>query len=203
MVIAPAAATRGSLPAAPETHETFVLEATILAGLLVFPALIDTFEHRLGSQRFSGPGHDRLLDCLLAVPQGVEPVDYVRLQAPAQLETLLSDRQVSSIPFMRPGYLQENAEMILVEAVARLNASRGTAREIGEATKDIEGFVDEGLTWRVTKMNEARFEAQKGPQAQTGEAVIAPNGVALDRGELEQSRKVFESIRFEKPKGRH
>jgi DNA primase len=203
VVIAPAAATRGSLLAAPETHETFVLEATILAGLLVFPALIDTFEHRLGSQRFSGPGHDRLLDCLLAVPQGVEPVDYVRLQAPAQLETLLSDRQVSSIPFMRPGYLQENAEMILVEAVARLNASRGTAREIGEATKDIEGFVDEGLTWRVTKMNEARFEAQKGPQAQTGEAVIAPNGVALDRGELEQSRKVFESIRFEKPKGRH
>ncbi|MBL4927169.1 DNA primase [Fuscibacter oryzae] len=203
VVIAPAASTRNSFLAGSDTNETFVLEATILAGMLMFPALIDEFESSLGPLRFSGPGHNRLLDCLLGLPQGVEAIEYARLHAAVELETLLSDRHVFSMPFMRPGYPQEGAMTIMADAVTKLRAVRGGVREVSEAAKDIEGLVDEGLTWRVSKTNEARFAAQRGPQDNTGEAVLAPNGVALDRNELEQSRKVFEGIRFEKPKGRH
>ncbi len=203
VVIAPTAAARSSFLAGSDTNETFVLEATVLAGLLTFPALIDELESGLAPLRFSGPGHNRLLDCLLGLPQGIEAIEYARLHATGELETLLSDRQVFSMPFMRPGYPQEGALTILADAVTKLRVARGGAREVSEAAKDIEGLADEGLTWRVSKTNEARFAAQRGPQDNTGDAVLAPNGVALDRGELEQSRKVFESIRFEKPKGRH
>lgn len=202
-IIAPTAATRNSFLAGRDTNETFVLEATVLAGLLTFPALIDELESDLAPLQFSGPGHNRLLDCLLGLPQGIEVIEYARLHAKDDLETLLSDRQVSCLPFMRPGYPQEGALTILADAVTKLRVARGSAREVSEATKDIEGLVDEGLTWRVSKTNEARFAAQRGPQEHTGDAVLAPNGVALDRGELEQSRKVFESIRFERPKGRY
>ena len=76
-------------------------------------------------------------------------------------------------------------------------------REIEEAALDIEGVVDEGLTWRIAKANEARAEAHRGPQDKTGDAVISPNGVALDKDELEEARKVFDSIRFDRPNRRH
>lgn len=79
-----------------------------------------------------------------------------------------------------------------------LQAERGRRREIEEAAQDIEGVVDEGLTWRLRKANEARAEAQRGPQDKSGESVIAPNGVALDKDEIAAARRVFDSIRFEK-----
>ena len=79
---------------------------------------------------------------------------------------------------------------------------RGRLREIEEAAHDIEGVADEGLTWRLRKATEARAEAQRGPQDKSGESVIAPNGVALDKDELEEQRRIFGSIRFEKGKNR-
>lgn len=203
VVVAPAAATRSSLLAAASgAVEEVLREQAILATLLTHPTLIARFESALDRTEFHGPGLTRLRDLMLIHAEAPDPRSILADQVPALLEALFAEPHVRNAPAVLDAD-PEKAEFAVAQDIHLLQAERGRRREIDEAAQDIEGLVDEGLTWRIARANEARFEAQKGPQAQTGESVMAPNGVALDRGELEQSRKVFESIRFEKPKGRH
>ena len=64
--------------------------------------------------------------------------------------------------------------------------------------EDIEGLADEGLTWRLSQANVARFTASAGPQGKTAEAVMASNGVQMDKDELEGARSLWDSIQFSK-----
>lgn len=203
VVVAPAAATRSSLlGAATEAVEETLREQAVLATLLTHPGLIARFESALDRTEFHGPGHARLRDLMLIHAEAPDPRATITEQLPQVVEALFAEPHVRNAPAVLDAD-PEKAEFAVAQDLYLLQAERGRRREIEEATQDIEGLADEGLTWRIARANEARFDAQKGPQTQTGEAVIAPNGVAMDRSELEQSRKVFESIRFEKPKGRH
>ena len=47
------------------------------------------------------------------------------------------------------------------------------------------------------------LDLQPNLNIRAGDAVISPNGVALDKEELAEARKVFDSIRFERPNRRH
>ena len=67
---------------------------------------------------------------------------------------------------------------------------------IGAYNPWIQAHCTPEQAWRMA--NEARAEAQRGPQDKSGESVIAPNGVALDKDEIAAARRVFDSIRFEK-----
>ena len=91
--------------------------------------------------------------------------------------------------------LMDNTEAV-EEALARLQADRGHRVELAEAVEDLSGLVDEGLTWRLSKAAEAKVSASRGPQDQKTESVIAPNGVELDREELDRRQKLFDSIDF-------
>ena len=65
-------------------------------------------------------------------------------------------------------------------------------------------LADEGLTWRLSKATEARANAARGPQEQKSEAIIAPNGVELDREELDRARRLHAQIDFTRGgKSRH
>ncbi|MEY4983855.1 MAG: hypothetical protein RIR62_2121 [Pseudomonadota bacterium] len=194
----PLAATRASLLASGEPVAELLREAVILATLLTHPALIGRFESQLERAEFTGPGHARLRDLILTQGDVPELRAIVAAREGAVLDAIMAQPHVRNAPAVLNADDHEKAEFAVAQDLFLLQAERGRRREIEEAAQDIEGVVDEGLTWRIAKANEARFEAQRGPQAKSGEAVIAPNGVALDKDELEHSRRVFDSIRFEK-----
>ena len=202
--IAPLYTTRASLLGSATTLvEERLREAVILATLIAHPGLIRRFESALERLDCTGEDHVLIRDLLLAHADAPDPRAEIAAAAPAPLDALLSHPHVRNAPALLNLSDAEKAEFAVAQDLFILQAERGMRREIEEATQDIEGVADEGLTWRIAKANEARAEAQRGPQDKTGEAVISPNGVALDKEELAEARKVFESIRFERPNRRH
>lgn len=202
--IAPLHTTRQSLLGSATTPvEEALREAVILATLITHPRLIARFESALETLDCTGEGHSLIRDLLLAHADAPDPKDAIARAAPAPLDVLLSHPHVRNAPALLDTADTERAEFALAQDFFILQAERGRRREIEEAEQDIEGVVDEGLTWRIAKANEARAAAHRGPQDKIGEAVISPNGVALDKEELEEARKVFDSIRFDRPSRRH
>ncbi len=203
--VAPLPSTRLSLLASTTTGpvEEALREAVILATLLTHPTLIPRFETALETLDCTGDGHGLIRDLLLDHADDPDPRARIATAAPAPLDALLSHPHVRNAPALLDPADSERAEFALAQDFFILSAERGRRREIEEAAQDIEGVVDEGLTWRIAKANEARAEAHRGPQDKAGEAVISPNGVALDKEELEEARKVFDSIRFDRPSRRH
>ena len=196
--------TRSSLLAsATQPVEEQLREAVILATLCTHPGLIHRFETALERLDCTGPGHSLIRDLLLAHADDPDPRGAVGAAAPAPLDALMSHPHVRNAPAILDPSDAGKAEFALAQDFFILQAERGRRREIEEAALDIEGVVDEGLTWRIAKANEARAEAHRGPQDKTGDAVISPNGVALDKEELAEARKVYDSIRFDRPNRRH
>jgi len=194
----PLASTRASLLASAEDQSSEVLrEKVVLATLVTRPELIAQFESQLDRTDFIGPGHARLRDLLLTHHDAADLRAVAAEHLPGLVDGLLAEPHVRNAPALLDAD-REKAEFAVAQDLFLLQAERGRRREIEEAALDIEGVVDEGLTWRLRKANEARAEAQRGPQDKTGEAVIAPNGVALDKDEIAAARRVFDSIRFEK-----
>jgi DNA primase len=202
--VSPLHTTRQSLLGSATTPvEEALREAVILATLVTHPRLIARFESALETLECTGEGHALIRDLLLANADAPDPKDAIARAAPAPLDVLLSHPHVRNTPALLDTTDTERAEFALAQDFFILQAERGRRREIEEAEQDIEGVVDEGLTWRIAKANEARAAAHRGPQDKIGEAVISPNGVALDKEELEEARKVFDSIRFDRPSRRH
>lgn len=202
--VAPMHSTRQSLLGSATTPvEEALREAVILATLITHPRLIARFESALESLDCTGDGHALIRDLLLAYADAPDPKEEIARAAPAPLDALLSHPHVRNAPALLDHADTDRAEFALAQDFFILSAERGRRREIEEAEQDIEGVVDEGLTWRIAKANEARAAAHRGPQDKIGEAVISPNGVALDKEELEEARKVFDSIRFDRPSRRH
>lgn len=202
--IAPMPSTRASLlGSATAPVEERLREAVILATLVIHPGLIRQFESALETLDCTGEDHALLRNLLLSHADASDPRAEIAAAAPAALDLLLSHPHVRNAPAILNISDREKAEFALAQDFFILQAERGRRREIEEAALDIEGVVDEGLTWRIAKANEARAEAHRGPQDKTGESVISANGVALDKEELEEARKVFDSIRFDRPSRRH
>ena len=196
--VSPMPTTLASLLVQAEAPEETLREAVILATLLTHPRLIAKFESALDRCDFVGQGHAHLRDLLLIHAEAEDPRAILESQRPEAVETLFAHPHVRNAPAILDRDDDEKAEFAVAQDLFLLTAERGRLREIEEAAQDIEGVADEGLTWRLRKATEARAEAQRGPQDKSGESIIAANGVALDKDELEESRRIFDSIRFEK-----
>ena len=195
----PMPATKGSLLAtAPSRVEEVLCEAVILAVLITHPGLIHRFETPLGRLDLVGEGHDRLRQLLLLHADDPAIQDRIRILAPDALDALMERPQIRIEPAMRNPDDMGRAEFSVAEALSKLHAARGARREIEEAMEDIAGLVDEGLTWRLSQANDARFTALAGPKGKTVEAVLAANGVQMNKDELEDARSLWDSIQFTK-----
>ncbi|MBH1973548.1 MAG: DNA primase [Rhodobacteraceae bacterium] len=193
------ASTKGSLLAnAPDRIEEVLREAVILAALICHPSLIRRFESALERMDLIGPGHDDLRVLLLHhAHAGADDLqDQIQRQAPEALDALMARPHVQIAPPVRNRADAELAEFCVAEALANLEAARGAEREIEEAMEDIAGLVDEGLTWRLSQANDARFSALAGPKGKAVEAVVAPNGVQMNKEELDGARSLWDSIQF-------
>ncbi len=159
------ASTRSSLLAAdlPAAATERLHEAMILAICATHPALVAEFESQLETLRLSGADHERIRTALLrhahATPEAAR--EQLLAEAGADLETLLGLAHVASAPPVLYPERGELARLCLAGELARLSARRGVAAEIAEAMADMEGLVDEGLTWRLSQASEARRRAER------------------------------------------
>jgi len=193
----PMAGTRASLLAtAAAAPEDALREAMILATLMRFPALIPQFESALERLDLTSDDHTRLRNLLLTHAHEENCADLIRTDSPGALDRLTDNPHLRIAPALQPRADAEFAATCLAEALAHLQADRVHRRELAEAEEDVGHLADEGLTWRVTKATEARATAARGPQDQKSEAIIASNGIELDREELDRARRLHAQIDF-------
>lgn len=168
----PLPATKTSLLATASGAVDDVLrEAVILATILTHPSLIRQFESALERLTLIGKDHAQLRDVLLAHADAdaAQIYDALREAAAPALATLLARPHVRIAPPVRNTADAELAALCLAEELAKLDAHRGAKREIAEAMADMEGFVDEGLTWRLAQANAARLRADNPPRPDSGD----------------------------------
>ena len=171
-------------------------EAVVLALLLRYPSLIETFEPALDRLDFTDPDHARLCDCLLANadtdPEGCRAAVEAALGAHA-LEKLHATRHLDIVPALRSDRV-EIAQQCLAEELAKLAARQGAAREIEEALGDIGAVDDEALTWRLSQAAQARARAERSQGEDRRRFDLAPNGVRLDREERGALDRLLDQI---------
>ncbi len=162
-------ATRGTLLAAasgPEVEE-YLHEAMILAIGLTHPRTLERFESQFETVGMRDPGHDRLRHALLrqlhAEPLTESDAFRRKIESAAgpEVEKLLGLAHVRIAPPLRSASDFDLALMCLAEEFAKLEARRGAQAEIAEAMEDLGGLADEGLTWRLTQVAEARHRAER------------------------------------------
>jgi DNA primase len=194
----PAAATKSSALALGGAEE-HLLEQVILATLLIHPRLITGFEAALERLEFSDPDAGKLRNAyLLHAAETDRAVFREKIEAThrALVETLLSHSHVTTAPPVQKTDDMEFARICVADMLGKLRSERGRRREVADAEEDISGLADEGVTWRLTQANEARFSAAKGPEAVKGEGFVAENGVEMDRDELEEARSLWDRIDY-------
>jgi DNA primase len=191
----PVATTKSSALALGNSDER-LLEQIILAALLIHPSLIAEFEPALDRMDFSDPYEDRLRVALLHLGAGADAMEKLRNTHSAVVENLFNQNHVITAPPVRKTEDAEFAQICVGDMLRKLRSARGGRREVDEAVEDLDGLVDEGLTWRLAQANEARFSAAKGPETVKGEGFVAENGVEMDRDELEEARSLWDRIDF-------
>ncbi|SNT72744.1 DNA primase [Paracoccus seriniphilus] len=93
-------------------------------------------------------------------------------QSPAgarALETLRADAHLGLTPAVIREQDQENAAAILVNLLDRLEAERAAGTELARAETEIQGEVDEGLTWRMQQIARARHQAERPEMEDSGD----------------------------------
>ncbi|MBI1219612.1 MAG: DNA primase [Rhodobacteraceae bacterium] len=160
---APLPSTRGSLLAVDDAATGERLrEAVILATLIAHPALIHRFEGEMERLDLHGAGHNRLRDAILRHADIDDPAalrEKIAAVAGDDLESLFALAHVRIAPPVREAGDAELAAMCLAEELAKLEAARGVLREIREASEDLDGLADEGVTWRLTQAADAHNRA--------------------------------------------
>ena len=86
--------------------------------------------------------------------------------------------------------------------VAREYARRGARLEVEDALRDVEGLVDEGLTWRLSQAAEAVNQAAKSGQGDRTEYDLGPNGARMKRDEKSAFDALLDQIDYSKGRGR-
>lgn len=160
---APLATSRASaLAAGSPDVETRTLARVLIATLIAHPDLVARFESDLEMLDLPDPELRALVAALLRHahdPQALHRDLQARLAA--ELELLHSDPHVRAAPPVRKAQDRELAVLCVAEGLAKIDARRGAAAEIAEAMEDVEGLVDEGLTWRLGQAAEAVNRAHR------------------------------------------
>ncbi|MDX2483651.1 MAG: DNA primase [Pseudodonghicola sp.] len=190
------------LAAAGDAAETHMRVAVILATVISAPELILEFEYRLEAMACTDRDHALLRDVILRhadrAPDDLRAA-IAAAAGPEALENLYRLRHVAISPCMRkPGDIAL-ARMTLTEELAKIETRRGLYAEVAEAEEEITGLADEAVTWRLGQAAEARsrsyrIELDNGSSG----AVVAKNGLALDKSDVEYRDKVFDNIDFTK-----
>jgi DNA primase len=198
----PAVETKASaLAAAGAPFEEQLREAVILATLVRRPWLIAGFIADLERLETSQPEHERVRNVLLTIGEDKFP-EIETLCGAEALEKLTSPRHVRIAPGLRDETDDDIAAMSVAEELAKLTARRGARLEVEDALRDVEGLVDEGLTWRLSQAAEAVNRSAKSVQGDRTEYDLGPNGARMKRDEKSAFDALLDRIDYSKGRGR-
>ena len=143
----------------------YMRETAILAVCLRHAHIIGAFEGSLDTLDLVEPGHQAFLHAILENHGSDDDAAlYQRVCdtiGKSTVEKLMTSAHIVVLPAMKQQGNDALAISTLAEQLAKLNTERSLRKEIEEAEEDMEGLVDEGLTWRLTKAAEARNRAVK------------------------------------------
>lgn len=177
--------TKTSLLATGTDEVTDVLrECVVLATLMRCPSLIEKFETQLERYDFSTPEMNAIRDVLLRLsPESDGEEAVFQSVGPDALENLLGPRHVQLAPGIREPGRAELAQLCVTEELAKLSARRGALREVSDAMRDMDGHVDEGVTWRLGQAAESRNRAERSEGEDSAEYDVGENGAQMVRSE--------------------
>ena len=132
--------------------EAIELETMLEKSPIVAPDLIKIHSALLASLHMELPDDNKSepLVTALTAHLGFNPLAYLMALTPVRIHP----------------HLQENANlkqvaMTLREELFKHAAIKGAETELRDAEEEVEGLVDEGLTWRIQQASEARAKATK------------------------------------------
>ncbi|ABG31411.1 DNA primase [Roseobacter denitrificans] len=205
-VATPLQSTKASALASAQTIDVTenLREAVLLAAFATCPSVIEEFESDLERMTCSDHTHQALRDILLrhmsATAAEMRAVISETL-GPDALENLLTQSHVAIVPCIRrPGDV-EKTRMTVAEEFAKLSATRGLNAEIEEASEDMSGLADEGLTWRLSQAAKAAENARKSVHEDRAEYETGANGARISRDERNTLDALLEAIKSQKPHG--
>ncbi|NNE88281.1 MAG: DNA primase [Silicimonas sp.] len=189
-----------ALAAAGAPFEEQLKEAVILATLVRHPQLVPDFIADLERLETSQSEHEAVRAALVQT-EGGDRSEIERLCGAETLEKLFQPRHVRISPGVQEDATAAVAAMSVAEELAKLSARRGARREIEDAMRDLEGLVDEGLTWRLGQAAEALNKAGRSDDEDTAEYDIGPNGARMKRDEKSAFDELIGRIMSDKGKG--
>ena len=111
------------------------------------------------------PGHWKILQVILANYASddngslyLRVCDSVGREA---IEKIMDSAHIRVLPPIKNPEDYDLCHDTLAEQMAKLESDRGHRREVEEAEADMDGLVDEGLTWRLLNAVEARNRANR------------------------------------------
>ena len=202
----PLQATKASALASAQTPDVteHLREAVLLAAFATCPSVIEEFESELERMTCVDHAHGALRDLLLrhmsATSADMRAVISQTL-GPDTLENLLRQSHVAIVPCIRTPDDIEKVRMTVAEEFAKLSATRGLNAEIAEASEDMSGLADEGVTWRLSQAAKAAENALKSVHEDRAEYETGANGARISRDERNTLDALLESIKSQKPHG--
>ncbi|MFD1796070.1 DNA primase [Paracoccus aurantiacus] len=149
----PARAQTRATPLGQQDTGDATLESMVLALCAVYPGLAGRVESRLELLAPADDGRAALCHDLLAGSDSVA--------GRAALARIMEDAYVRASPLIRKPDDAEKAAVVLANILDKIEARRAAMSELLRAEAEIQGLVDEGLTWRVSESARARHRAER------------------------------------------
>ncbi len=166
----PSANLKASAFANSEEAATRLREQVILAASLLAPSAVQKRLTQFEKLNFRNEDLQIILNSLLDHLEGAldedDPAEKLRHDIGGKLgmdslDTLFSVKAIAIHPHLQATSEVSLIERTLDEELAKLAALKGAAAEIAEAEQDMDGLVDEGLTWRLEQAAMARTKATR------------------------------------------
>ncbi|WBU57781.1 DNA primase [Paracoccus sediminicola] len=149
--MAPRAQTRAT-PLGQQDAGDMTLEAMALAICASYPGLAARVESRLELLDPADPGRAALCHDLLCGGESGA--------GRAALARIMEDSYVRAAPMIRQPGDPAKAAVVLSNILDKIEARRAALSELARAEAEIQGLVDEGLTWRMSESARARHRAE-------------------------------------------
>ena len=148
----PARAQTRATPLGQQDAGDATLESMVLALCAAYPGIASRMESRLELLAPSDPGRAALCHDLLAGSDSQT--------GRAALARIMEDAYVRASPLIRRPDDIEKAAAVLANMLDKVEARRAALAELTRAEAEIQGLVDEGLTWRMGESARARHRAE-------------------------------------------
>ena len=172
-------------------------EGVILAILVKYPNLIETNKEKLTTMDWNSKDHVSLLDEIINMGHlGHKEIteNLEKKFGDKALGKLFKQSYVNIIPCLGTKNDPQQAELILLDEIKKLEIQRGLDAELQEVVNSSAEELDETAFWRLGQATQVRLSSNKSEKDDLNNFETAPNGVKLNREEKSQFDALLEEI---------